>query len=83
MGDVMGGFGDKPIADMVLLAFIVMFGLMLATAAIGLVVLAIWRPELDLTTAIAQFGNVLSVMIGAILGYVAGRRAAALPLPEK
>lgn len=78
----MGGLGDKPIGDLVLLAFITMLGVMLLVAAVGLVVLAITRPDLDLSTAIAQFGNVMAVMTGATLGYVAGRRAAALPLPK-
>jgi len=78
----MGGLGDKPIGDLVLLAFITMLGVMLLIAAAGLVVLAVLRPELDLSTAIAQFGNVMAVMTGAVLGYVAGRRAAALPLPK-
>jgi hypothetical protein len=79
----MGGLGDKPIGDLVLLAFITMLGAMLLIAAAGLIVLAIVRPDLDLTSAINQFGNVMSVMTGAVLGYVAGRRAAAIPLPNK
>jgi hypothetical protein len=79
----MGGLGDKPIGDLVLLAFITMLGAMLLIAAAGLIVLTIVRPDLDLTSAINQFGNVMSVMTGAVLGYVAGRRAAAIPLPPK
>jgi len=78
----MGGLGDKPIADLVLLAFIIMLGALLVTVGAGLVVVAITRPDIDLTGALNQLGNVLSVMVGAILGYVAGRRAAALPLPK-
>jgi membrane associated rhomboid family serine protease len=78
----MGGIGDKPISDLVLLAFIVILGLMVVAAMLGLAALAVFRPDLDLSGAINQFGHVMSVMIGAILGYVAGRRAAALPLPK-
>ena len=79
----MGGLGDKPIADLVLLSFVIILGVMVVSTVIGLALLAVFRPDLDMTAALAQFGNVLSVMVGAILGYVAGRRAAALPLPEK
>lgn len=79
----MGGLGDKPIADLVLLSFIVMLGVLLVVSVTGLALLAVFRPDLDLSPILGQLGNVLSVMIGAILGYVAGRRAAALPLPEK
>jgi len=78
-----GGLGDKPIADLVLLSFIVMLGVLLVVSVTGLALLAVFRPDIDLTSALNQLGNVLSVMIGAILGYTAGRRAAALPLPEK
>jgi len=77
------GIGDKPIADLVLLVFVIILGVMVVASMIGLAALAVFRPDLDLGPAIAQFGHVMSVMVGAILGYVAGRRAAALPLPEK
>ena len=78
----MGGLGDKPIGDLVLLSFIAMLGGLIFVAIAGLTALAILRPDVDISPVLGQLGNVLSVMIGAILGYVAGRRAAALPLPE-
>ncbi len=75
------GIGDKPIADLVLLVFVIILGVMVVASMIGLAALAVFRPDLDLEPALSQFGHVMSVMVGAILGYVAGRRAAALPLP--
>lgn len=74
--------GDKPIADLVLLSFVGILGFLMIASVVGLSLLAVFRPDIDLSSAIGQFGNVLSVLTGAVLGYVAGRRAAALPLPE-
>lgn len=79
----MGGLGDRPTGDLVLLGLMLMLGALLLCTIAGLVALTIARPDLDLTVAINQLGNTTSALTGSVLGYVAGRRAAAVPLPDK
>jgi hypothetical protein len=71
----MGGFGEKPTADLVLLTLVALLALVVALTTAGVLTLTVLRPELDLTVAVNNLGNTTSALTGAVLGYLAGRRS--------
>jgi hypothetical protein len=71
----MGGFGEKPTADLVLLTLVALLAVVVALTTAGVLTLTVLRPELDLTVAVNNLGNTTSALTGAVLGYLAGRRS--------
>jgi hypothetical protein len=71
----MGGIGDKPTSDLVLLTLVALLALVVALTTAGVLTLTVLRPELDLTVAVNNLGNTTSALTGAVLGYLAGRRS--------
>jgi Na+/H+ antiporter NhaA len=43
------------------------------TGVIGIVLLEIFRPDTDIGTLAARIGTLVSSLVGAIVGYIAGR----------
>ncbi len=65
---------DRPTGELVVLIFAVTLGVTLVAAAIGVVVVEATHPELDTTPALTALGQVLTVLVGASVGYLAGTR---------
>ena len=68
--------GDRPTAELVVLIIAATLGLTLVAAAVGVVVVEASNPELDTTPALTALGQVLTVLVGASVGYLAGTRRA-------
>jgi len=64
---------ERPTADIVLLILTLVIALSILFTGLGIFILAALHPEYDLSAAFNQFGNVIGLMIGAILGYLAGK----------
>jgi len=67
------GWGDRPTDELILLMVV---GLLVATTLLtgaGIIVLALLRPDLDMSGAISAFGHITGILAGAVVGYLAGR----------
>jgi hypothetical protein len=67
------GLGDRPVDELVMLTLVLGLVGMLLLAGGGIVLLAILRPELDLTLALNNLGSAVTALTGSVLGYSAGR----------
>jgi membrane protein YqaA with SNARE-associated domain len=68
---------DRPTADLVVLLLAGLISTILLIATAGVVVLAIVRPEADLTAATNVISSAVKVMLGALVGFVTGRNLTA------
>jgi hypothetical protein len=63
---------DRPTGELVVLIFAAALGSVLVAFGTGIVILELTHPEVDTTTSVAALGNVITVLAGAIVGYLAG-----------
>lgn len=72
---------DRPTADLVVLglAIVVAFSVILST--VGAIVWRILDPDADLSKVAARLADVTNTLIGAIVGYLAGRGTDKSPPP--
>lgn len=70
---MMAPMSDRPTPDLVLLILTLAVTLSVLLAGAGLFVVAALHPEWDISAAITSFGQILGLMIGAVLGYLAGK----------
>ena len=70
---------NRPTGELVVLIFAATLGLVLVSLGVGLVVQEILNPEHDSTPALIGLGNVITVLAGASIGYLAEARR---PPPE-
>lgn len=71
----------RPTGELVVLIFAATLGLVLVALGIGLVALELTQPERDNTPALVALGNVVAVLAGASIGYLAGARRSGGPPP--
>ena len=72
---------NRPTGELVVLIFAATLGLVLVALGIGLVALELTHPERDNTPALVAMGNVVAVLAGASIGYLAGARRSGPPPP--
>lgn len=61
----------KTMPDFIVFCFISVVVIILLLATTGIILIAIFDPERDQSTAIKVLGNVLTTLVGALLGYLA------------
>ncbi len=66
-------FRDKPTADLIVIFLAALVGIIMLLMSITLIVVEIWYPDHDITTLATRVGTLTSSLIGAIIGYLAGR----------
>ena len=66
-------FKNRSTFDVVVILMTAMVGLTMALVVIGVIVLRLFRPEVDVKSAGAVIGNVLTTLVGALVGFVGGR----------
>ena len=64
---------DRPTADVVVLILTVVAAASVLLVGVGLFALALVRPGTDVTAALEALAAVLTLLIGAVVGYLAGR----------
>ena len=64
---------DRPTADLVVLGLAVVVAFSVVVSTLGAIVLKIVEPHTDLTKIGARLADVTNTLIGAIVGYLAGR----------
>jgi hypothetical protein len=65
---------DRPTTDLVLLILATTIGLTILFAGAGLMLLEALHPEVDTTAASTSLGHIIAVIVGVVVGYVAGGR---------
>lgn len=69
----MSPLSDRPTADVVLIIITLMICAAILLTGAGIFIVALYYPEYDLSAAYSSFGNVIGLLVGAILGYLAGK----------
>jgi hypothetical protein len=64
---------ERPTADLVLLIITGLIAASVLLAGAGLILISVLRPDSDLAPLYGTFGNMIDLLIGAVLGYLAGR----------
>lgn len=66
------GLTDRPTAELVLLILATFIGATFLLGGAGLLALRLWRPEVDISSTVASYTDAVSLVIGALVGYLAG-----------
>jgi hypothetical protein len=72
---------DRPTADLVVLGLALVVGFSVVATTVGALLLRIVDPSADLTKIGARLADVTNTLIGAIVGYLAGRGTDEKPPP--
>jgi hypothetical protein len=64
---------DRPTGELVVLLFTVVVSAILLLSAVGVFALALFIPATDTDTSVRTVGAIVNTIIGALIGYVAGR----------
>lgn len=62
--------------DRVVTLFAFTIAALLIIDVLAIVVLSIWRPEVDVSLFVTISSDIVAMMLGALLGYVGGRQTA-------
>jgi hypothetical protein len=71
-------FRDRPAADIVVILLTITVSVVLFLATIGVITLRLLNPTVDLKGAEGAVGNILTTVVGALLGLITGRASARL-----
>lgn len=66
-------FKDRSTFDVVVILMTAMVGLTLITIVIGAIILKLTRPDIDLKGAGSVVANILTTVVGALVGFIGGR----------
>lgn len=64
---------DRPTADLIVILLSGVVAFCVVSLATAVVVSSIWFPDHDITSLSQRIGTIISSLIGAIVGYLAGR----------
>jgi purine-cytosine permease-like protein len=64
---------ERPTSDLVIVFMAGIIGLCVILGVLGLVALKIADPDEDIDTSVKVIGDILTVMLGAVIGFVAGK----------
>jgi len=73
---------DRPTADLVVMGLAMVVAFSVIATTIGALTLRITDPHADLTKIAARLADVTNTLIGAIVGYLAGRGTPPTPPKE-
>ena len=59
--------------DFVVFAFVSIVVIILSTTVVGLLVLAIVQPDVDRSTLVGSLVDIMTTIIGALIGFIAGK----------
>jgi hypothetical protein len=75
-------FKNRPAVDIVVILMTVTVCVVLLMATVGVITVRAMHPELDLKGAEGAVGNILTTVVGALLGLITGRAAGRLEVNE-
>jgi hypothetical protein len=71
-------FKDRPTVDIVVILMTMTVSVVLLLATAGVITVRLLSPQVDLKGAEGAVGNILTTVVGALLGLVTGRAAGRL-----
>lgn len=72
---------DRSTADLVILIVTLLVAVAILMAGAGIFLLALLNPNYPMTEAFAVFGQVVGLLIGSVLGFLAGK-GRSVPTPQ-
>lgn len=63
---------DRPTADLVIIALTGLIAAVVVLTLVAVIVVAIAKPEQDVTATFRFVANLTNTIVGAVIGYVAG-----------
>lgn len=70
-------FSDRPTSDLIVIFLAGMIGVAVLLGVLGLIALKIAQPDEDIDTSVKVVGDILTVALGAVVGFVGGRAVGA------
>ena len=64
---------SRPTTEIVVLLLTMMICVVMFVICLGTIVAKIWRPEMEVGRAAEAVNNMLSTIIGALVGFISGR----------
>ena len=64
---------DRPTSDLVIVFLAAIVGFVMVVMVVGVMVLKIAHPDEDVDANLRVIADVLTVLVGAVVGYVAGK----------
>jgi hypothetical protein len=68
-------FKERPTIDVVVILMTILVGVVLIMSTLGILVVRIMTPEADVSGGAAAVGNILTTVVGALVGLIGGRAA--------
>ena len=66
-------FKNRSTFDIVVVILAATVGLTVMLVVLGVIMLRLFRPEVDVKGAGAVIGNILTTLVGALVGFIGGR----------
>jgi hypothetical protein len=66
-------FRDRPTADLIVIVLTGLVATIILVSVAGIFLLEVFRPEVNVEKLAARIGTIISTLVGAIVGYVAGK----------
>jgi hypothetical protein len=63
----------RPTTEVVVILFTLLICAVMIIVTTGTIIAKIWRPDLEVTRAAESINNMLSTIIGALVGFISGR----------
>jgi len=63
--------------DIVVVMFSILISVVLIVTVVGAVIARLWRPEMDISRITESVNQMLSTIIGALVGFISGRAVGA------
>lgn len=64
---------DRPTPDVIVICLTFVVAVCVTLLAAAVIISSLWFPDHDITSLTQRIGTILSSLIGAIVGYLAGR----------
>jgi uncharacterized membrane protein (DUF441 family) len=69
----MAPMSGRSTADVILIALTIALCISIIVTGFGIIIIAVLHPEQNLSDAYRSFGNLLGLLVGAVVGYLAGK----------
>ena len=68
---------NRPTADLIVIFLAGMIGIAVLAGVVGLIVLKVAQPDENINSSVKVIGDILTVALGAVVGFVGGRAVGA------
>lgn len=66
-------FATRPTTEIVVILFTLLICVVMIVITTGTIIAKIWRPDMEVARASEAINNMLSTIIGALVGFISGR----------